>query len=46
MPDRRTSAIALCFKLVGTPVGVVSVAVDHQHCDTPDVDFPYHLQHE
>jgi hypothetical protein len=38
--------IALCFKLVSTPVGVgfgvVSVAVDHQHGDTPDVDLPYH----
>jgi hypothetical protein len=38
--------IALCFKVVGTPVGPrfggVSVAVDHQHRDTPYVDFPYH----
>jgi hypothetical protein len=60
-PDRRTSVIALCFKLWrraprlalrakldGTPVGLrfggVSVAVDHQHRDTPDVDLPYHAR--
>jgi hypothetical protein len=40
--------IALCFKVVGTPVGFgfggVSVAVDHQHRDTPDVDLPYHAR--
>ena len=45
-PDRRTGVIAFCFKLVSTSVGirfgVVSVAVDHQHRDTPDVDLPYH----
>jgi hypothetical protein len=45
-PDSRTSVIALCFKVVGTPVGLrfggVSVAVDHQHRDTPNVDLPYH----
>jgi hypothetical protein len=48
-PDRRTSLIALCFKLVGTPVGirfgVVSVAFDHQHRDTPNIDLPYHAEH-
>jgi hypothetical protein len=60
-PDRRTSVIALCFKLrrraprlalgaklVSTPVGLrfggVSVPVDHQHRDTPDVDLPYHAK--
>jgi len=40
--------IALCFKLVGTPVGirfgVVGVAFEHQHRDTPYVDFPYHAK--
>jgi hypothetical protein len=40
--------IAFCFKVVGTPVGPrlgdVSVAVDHQHRDTPYVDFPYHAK--
>jgi hypothetical protein len=41
--------ISLCFKLVGTPVGIrfgfVSVPLDHQHRDTPDVDLPYHAEH-
>ncbi len=45
-PDSRTSVIAVCCKLLGTPVairlGLVSVPVHHQHRDTPDVDLPYH----
>ena len=47
-PDSRSSVIAVCCKLLGTPVairfGLVSVSVDHQHRDTPDVDFPYHTR--
>jgi len=46
MPDSRTSVVAVCCKLLGTPVAIrlgrVSVPVDHQHRDTPDVDLPYH----
>jgi hypothetical protein len=47
-PDSRTSVVAVCCKLLGTPVairfGLASVPVDHQHqhCDTSDVDLPYH----
>ena len=47
-PDSRPSVIAVCRKLVGTPIairfGLVSVPVDHQHRDTPDVDLPYHAE--
>ena len=45
-PDSLARVIAVCCELFGTPVairfGLVSVLVDHQHCDTPDVDLPYH----
>jgi hypothetical protein len=41
--------ISLGLKLVRMPVsirfGVLGVAFDHQHRDSPDVDLPDHAEH-
>ena len=46
MPDSRPCVITVYSKLRGTSkaaqLRLISVAIDHQHCDTPDVDFLYH----
>jgi hypothetical protein len=45
-PDSRASVIAFRCSLLGTPeairLGLVGVAIDHQHRDAPDLYLPYH----
>jgi hypothetical protein len=45
-PDSHPSVIAGRYKVLGTPVALgsslVSVSLDHQVRDTPDVDLGYH----
>jgi hypothetical protein len=40
--------IAFRCSLLGTPeairLGLVGVAINHQHRDTPDLDLPYHAR--
>jgi hypothetical protein len=47
-PDSRPSVIAFRCSLLGTPeaisLGLVGVAIDHQHRDAPDLDLPYHAE--
>ena len=47
-PDSRPSVIAFRCSLPGTPeairLGLVGVAINHQHRDTPDLDLPYHTK--
>jgi len=38
-PDSRPSVSAFRCSLLGT---LKAIRIDHQHCDTPDLDFPYH----
>jgi hypothetical protein len=45
-PDSRPSVIPFRCSLLGTPeaihLALVSVTLDHQHRDAPDLDLPYH----
>ena len=49
-PDSCPSVIAFRCSLPGAPeairLGLVGVAIDHQHRNTPDLDLPYHAEND